>query len=127
MSIPSNLYYTKSHEWVSIEGGKAKVGITDHAQHEMGDIVFAELPSIGDAIGAGERVASVESVKAVSDVYSPIGGTVVAVNDDVADDPAKLNRDAYGAWLAELEGEFDTAGLLSAEEYSALVASEETK
>jgi len=126
MNIPQNLRYTKSHEWVlDLGGGKARVGLTDHAQHEMGDIVFVTLPEAGDAIAAGERLADVESVKAVSDVYSPLSGKISAVNDALLDDPAGINADAYGAWLAELSEVDDMGGagveLLSAKEYAALI------
>ena len=123
MNIPQNLRYTKSHEWVQdLGGGKAHVGLTDHAQHELGDIVFVNLPEPGDAVAAGERLADVESVKAVSDVYSPVSGSVSAVNEALLDDPAAINADAYGAWLAELSGvDMAGAGLLSAEEYAKLL------
>ena len=123
MNIPQNLRYTKSHEWVQdLGGGRARVGLTDHAQHELGDIVFVNLPATGDAVSAGERLADVESVKAVSDVYSPVGGEVSAVNEALMDDPAAINADPYGAWLAELSGaDVVGADLLSAGEYAALL------
>ncbi len=121
MNTPNNLRYAKSHEWLEdLGGGKVRVGLTDHAQHELGDLVFVNLPEVGDTVNAGERLADVESVKAVSDVYSPVTGKVSAINEALLDDPAAINNDAYGAWLVELEGEAG-AGLLSAEEYAALV------
>ena len=124
-NIPQNLRYTKTHEWVQdLSGGRVRVGLTDHAQHELGDIVFVNLSEPGDAVQAGGRLADVESVKAVSDVYSPVGGTVAAINEALLDDPAGINADAYGAWLAELsdvQGD-PGAGLLSAEAYAALLA-----
>jgi len=126
MNIPPNLRYTKSHEWVQdLGGGKARIGLTDHAQGEMGDIVFVTLPEVGDDVAAGERLADVESVKAVSEVYSPLSGKVSAVNDALAEDPAAINNDAYGAWLAELSDIDDMEGagveLLCAQEYEALM------
>jgi glycine cleavage system H protein len=121
MNVPLNLLYTKSHEWVeNLGGGRARIGLTDYAQHELGDIVFVGLPELGDAATSGERLADVESVKAVSDVYSPVSGTVAAVNEALLDDPGAINTDAYGAWLAEIEGVTELAGLLSAAEYAAL-------
>ncbi|MCL2812742.1 MAG: glycine cleavage system protein GcvH [Clostridia bacterium] len=124
MNIPQNLRYTKSHEWVQDLGdGKARVGLTDHAQSEMGDIVFVTLPEVGDDVAVGERLADVESVKAVSEVYSPLCGKISAVNDALADDPAAINNDAYGAWLAEIDDIDDMEGaveLLSADEYAEL-------
>jgi len=125
MNIPQNLRYTKSHEWVQdLGGGKARVGLTDHAQSEMGDIVFVTLPEVGDDVAVGERLADVESVKAVSEVYSPLSGKVSAINDALADDPAAINNDAYGAWLAEISDIGNMEGaveLLCAQEYGAFL------
>jgi len=127
MNIPQNLRYTKSHEWVEdLGGGRARIGLTDHAQQEMGDIVFVTLPGAGDDVAAGERLADVESVKAVSDVYSPLSGKISAVNEALLDDPAAINTDAYGAWLVELSEVDDMEGagveLLCADAYAAFVA-----
>ena len=122
MAVPTELLYTKSHEWVKkLDNGNALVGITDHAQEAMGDLVFVELPQEDDTFSAGDSFAVVESVKAVSDVYCPIGGTVVAVNSDLEDDPAKINEDCYEAWLAEFK-DIDLGDLLTAEEYEKVLA-----
>ena len=100
MNIPADLRYTSSHEWLRREtDGSITVGITDHAQGQLGDLVFVELPAVGRKLGAGEACAVVESVKAASDVYAPIGGTVVATNEAVPAAPEKVNEDAYAAWL----------------------------
>ncbi len=104
MSIPSELKYTKSHEWVKLEAdGTVTVGITDHAQEALGDIVFLELPDTGRTVKAGEECAVVESVKAASDIYAPVSGEVVARNDAAIDTPESVNQDAYAAWLFKLK------------------------
>jgi glycine cleavage system H protein len=104
MSIPSSLKYTKSHEWVKLEtDGSVTVGITDHAQEALGDIVFLELPDIGRPVKAGEECAVVESVKAASDIYAPVSGQVVAKNEAAVDAPESVNQDAYSAWLFKLK------------------------
>jgi glycine cleavage system H protein len=104
MNVPEGLKYSKDHEWVRVEGEEAVIGITDFAQHELTDIVFVELPEIGKAIAKGGAVAVVESVKAVSDVYSPVGGTVVAVNESLQDQPELLNKAPYAdGWIARLK------------------------
>jgi glycine cleavage system H protein len=124
LNIPEDLQYTKSHEWVRIEGDTATIGITDHAQDELGDVVFVELPGEGDTFDAGESFGTVESVKAVSDVYAPVGGEVVEVNSSLEDAPEKINDDPYGeGWLVKLRtsGEAD---LLSPEEYEKVVEEE---
>jgi glycine cleavage system H protein len=119
--IPSHLYYTDSHEWVSSEDNEsARVGITDHAQEALGDLVYVELPVVGDEISQGDPCAVVESVKAASDIYAPVSGTVVAINEDLENDPALINADPYGdGWLFEIElndtEELD--GLKDAESY----------
>lgn len=104
MSVPENLKYTKSHEWVRIEDdGIATVGITDHAQEELGDVVFVELPEAGEDLGAGEALGTIESVKAVSDLYAPVGGEVVEVNESLNDTPERVNEDPYGeGWLVRI-------------------------
>lgn len=124
MSVPEDLQYTKSHEWVRTEDDTATIGITDHAQEELGDVVFVELPAEGDTFEAGEAFGSVESVKAVSDLYAPVGGEVVEVNSALEDAPEKINEDPYGeGWIVKLRtsGEAD---LLSPEEYERVVEEE---
>jgi len=103
MKVMPGLYYSEEHEWVRVEGERAYVGITDYAQHHLGDIVFVELPEVDDELAAGDTVGVVESVKAASDVYCPIGGKVVEVNEALLDDPAAINNDAFEAWIAVLE------------------------
>ncbi len=122
MNIPSNLKYTKSHEWLLAEDdGTVTVGITDHAQELLGDLVFVELPDIGKEVAAGEEIAVVESVKAASDVYAPIAGTVTAVNTEVADAPEAINQDAYAAWLFKMKpaSAADLGALLDDKGYAA--------
>ena len=103
MNFPSELFYSKSHEWVRINGETAQVGLTDFAQHELGDIVFVNLPEVGEVSVVGERIADVESVKAVSDIFCPLTGRVKAVNEAVMDAPELINTDPYGTWLFEVE------------------------
>lgn len=103
MSFPINLKYTDSHEWVREYEGGAEIGLTDFAQSEMGDLVFVNLPQVGDEVTVGERFADVESVKAVSDVYSPVTGTVSEVNEELLDSPEKINEKAYDAWLIRVK------------------------
>jgi glycine cleavage system H protein len=104
-NIPSHLKYTESHEWVNAdENGNARIGITDHAQEALGDLVYVELPAVGDEINQGDPTAVVESVKAASDIYTPVSGKVIAVNEDLDGDPAIINSDPYNdGWLFELE------------------------
>ncbi|WP_420428516.1 glycine cleavage system protein GcvH [Algiphilus sp.] len=121
-NVPADLRYTKSHEWVRVESdGTMTVGITDHAQAELGDLVFVEVPEVDRALKASEACAVVESVKAASDVYAPVSGTVVAANDKLADAPELLNDDPYGeGWLFRLSGDAAEAeALLDADAYSA--------
>jgi len=122
--VPSNLLYTKSHEWVSAADGVATVGITDHAQHELTDIVFVELPAPGRKLAAGEACAVVESVKTASDIYAPVAGTIIETNKAVTDNPALVNTDPYGAgWFfkVRLESAAAPAGLLTPDQYSAQI------
>ena len=121
--IPAELSYTASHEWACEENGVWTVGLTDYAQSTLGGIVFIELPAVGDAVTADERFADVESVKAVSEVFSPVTGTVCAVNEALADSPEMINDDPYGAWLIKVEGK--PGKLLTAKEYEAEIASQE--
>lgn len=125
ISTPEELQYAASHEWVKVEGDTALVGLTDFAQNALGDIVFVNLPEEGDEFEAGEAFADVESVKAVSDVFCPIAGTVAEVNEELLDDPARLNQDPYGAWLVRLDGVSGIDGLLDAAAYQAVCAEEE--
>lgn len=119
-NIPADLKYTASHEWVRTEAdGTLTVGITEFAQDALGDIVFVELPKVGNAYTAGDDAAVVESVKAASDIYAPVSGEVIAVNDAVVDAPESINSDAYGAWLFKIKpsNAADTDGLLDAAGY----------
>ncbi len=119
MTIPADLQYTKEHEWVRIEGDTATLGITDHAQEALGDIVFVELPEIGRQLAPGEAFAVVESVKAVSDVYAPVGGEVIEVNTLLESEPEKVNTDAYGeGWIARVRMNGGTVELLDEATYT---------
>jgi glycine cleavage system H protein len=124
MQIPDSLRYSSDHEWVALEGTTARVGITDYAQQALGDVVYVQLPTVGQTVTAGESFGEVESTKSVSDVYSPVSGTVVAVNAALADAPETVNSDPYGAgWICEIECS-DLAqvdALLDAPAYQALV------
>ena len=124
MNIPEDLQYTESHEWVRIDGDTATIGITDHAQDELGDVVFVELPDEGATFDAGESFGTVESVKAVSDLYTPVGGEVVEVNSSLEDAPENINEDPYGeGWIVKLRTT-DEVDLLSPEEYEKVVEEE---
>jgi len=124
-NYPENLKYTRSHEWVrEEEDGTYTVGLTDYAQDALGDIVFINLPEVGDSLTKEEAFADVESVKAVSDVFSPLDGTVLEVNEELLDEPQKVNEDPYGAWLVKVEKTGDNEELLNAEEYAKVVAEE---
>lgn len=123
MSIPANLRYTASHEWIRVEAdGSLTIGVTDHAQEALGDLVFVELPEIGAHYAAEKEIAVVESVKAAADVYAPIGGTVTEVNQAAADAPESVNQDAYAAWLFKMtpDNAADVAALLDADAYQAV-------
>lgn len=125
VNVPRDLKYTETHEWVKIEGNVATIGITDHAQHELTDIVYIDdFPAPGDPIKQGGVIAIVESVKAVSDVYSPVAGTLLEINDALEKEPARLNTAPYDAWIAKvtLAGTPGTAGLLDPAAYEALIA-----
>ena len=124
MNFPSELKYTKDHEWLKMEGDVAVVGITDFAQNALGDVVFINLPQEGDEVTAGESFGDVESVKAVSDVMSPVSGTISAVNNDLEDAPENLNSDPYGSWIIKIEGISDTEDLMDAAAYEAFCAEE---
>lgn len=103
MKVIEGLKYSKDHEWVKIEGNKAYIGITDHAQHSLGDIVFVEIPEVGTEVNKDDVLSVVESVKAASDVYTPVSGKVTEVNEELADSPEKINEDPYGSWIAVIE------------------------
>ena len=119
MATPQDYKFSTSHEWVKINGSKAVIGISDYAQHAMGDIVFINLPEVGAEVSVGDTLCDIESVKAVSEAYSPVSGTVTAVNTALEDAPELLNSDPYANWIAEIE--FTELGeLLSQEEYDAL-------
>jgi len=121
MKTPEHLKYTETHEWISSEAdGTLAVGITDHAQEVLGDIVFLELPPVGKRFAPGEACAVIESVKAASDIYMPVAGVVVAVNEDLAKSPEQVNADAYGAWMFRVEPDSaaDLEGLMDAAAYA---------
>lgn len=125
MNFPAELKYTKDHEWVKmLDDTTALVGISDFAQSELGDLVFVNLPAVGDDVVAGEAACDVESVKAVSDVMSPVSGSVAEVNEELDDSPELLNSDPYGAWIMKIENVTDFSELLSAEEYEAFTKEE---
>ena len=119
-NVPDNLHYSKDHEWVRVEADSAVIGITDHAQDQLGDVVYVELPKVGDEFAANDSFGSVESVKAVSEIFTPVAGKVAEVNDSLADEPERVNKDPYGdGWMIKMKmnkpGEVDS--LLTAAEY----------
>ena len=124
MNYPVELKYTKDHEWIKMEGDIAVIGISDFAQDALGDVVFINLPEVGDAVTAGEAFGDVESVKAVSDVNSPVTGVVVEINEDLSDSPENLNSDPYGSWIIKVEKITDTEELMDAAAYEAFCAEE---
>jgi glycine cleavage system H protein len=126
VSVPEELQYTRSHEWVRTEDDTATIGITDYAQEELGDIVYVELPEQGDTFDAGDSLGSIESVKAVSDLYTLVGGEVVEVNEALNDSPEKINEDPYGdGWIVKLRVS-DEGDLLSASDYEQLLEEEDS-
>lgn len=127
MSIPNDLFYTENHEWISVDGNEGVIGITDHAQDELGDIVFVELPSVEEEIGQFEEFGVIESVKAVSDVFMPAGGTVIEVNEELMDIPETVNDDPYGSgWLikVEIKDKSELDELMDSTEYEAFLEEE---
>lgn len=127
MSVPDDRLYTKEHEWLHAVGKTATVGITDHAQEQLGDVVFVELPELGEAVTRGDTVGVVESVKAVSDIYAPASGEITEINDGLKDNPQRVNEDAYGeAWMyrVELSNTDELEELLTHEQYQAYLAEE---
>ena len=123
MNVPSTLRYTKDHEWVLINGSTVKVGITDYAQDALGDIVFIQLPEVGSSISLHDGLGEIESTKSVNDVYAPVSGTVVAVNESLIATPELLNTDPYGTgWICDIEvSEINESELMTPEQYSALI------
>ena len=119
MNFPEELKYTSDHEWLKMEDGVAVIGISDFAQDALGDVVFINGPEVGDELTAGEALGDIESVKAVSDVLSPVSGKVVAVNEALIDNVEMLNEDPYGAWIVKVEGVTDTVELMNAADYEA--------
>ena len=124
MNYPVDLKYTKSHEWIKMEDGVAVIGISDFAQDALGDVVFVNLPQVGDEVTAGESFGDVESVKAVSDLICPVSGTVLEVNEELDDSPENLNSDPYGAWIIKVENVTDEEELLDSAAYEAFCAEE---
>ena len=124
MNVPEHLRYSSDHEWALLEGSRARVGITDYAQDALGDVVFVDLPTVGTSIGSGDSFGEVESTKSVSELYAPVGGEIVNINDDLAEAPERLNEDPYGeGWICTIRMSDPTQldGLLDAEAYRALV------
>ena len=124
MNYPTELKYSKSHEWIKYEGDVAIIGISDYAQDALGDVVFVNLPSVGDEVTAGESFGDVESVKAVSDLISPVSGVICEVNEALDDAPETLNEDPYGAWIIKVENVTEEEELLEADAYEAFCAEE---
>src|SRR5512142_1193795 len=126
MAYPADFKYTKDHEWIKVEGNTGTIGITDHAQNSLGDIVFVELPKVGAELKAGSSFGTVESVKAVSDLFAPVSGTVTEINNDLATSPEKVNSDAHAAWMVKvtLKDPSELSKLLSATDYEKFVAEE---
>jgi glycine cleavage system H protein len=126
MGYPAGYRYTKEHEWIQVDGKVGTIGITDYAQNSLGDIVFVDLPKVGDAVEAGKSFGSVESVKAVSDLFAPVSGSVTAVNDELKDAPEKINSDANMTWLlkVELSDAKQVDGLLTAADYEKFTSEE---
>jgi glycine cleavage system H protein len=126
MTYPADFKYTKEHEWIKVDGKNATIGITNYAQESLGDIVFVELPKTGAELNAGKTFGSVESVKAVSDLFAPASGTVTEVNGDLATSPEKINKDAHGSWMLKmtLKDPGELSGLLSAADYEKFVSEE---
>ena len=124
MNVPDQLRYSSDHEWLSRDGSRVRIGITDYAQDSLGDVVFVQLPTVGDSFAAGDTIGEVESTKSVSDIYAPVAGSVVAVNDALVDSPQLLNEDPYGeGWICELElsDASQVDGMLDAAAYGGLI------
>ena len=124
MNVPENLKYTEEHEWIKVEGNIATIGITEYAQGELGDVVFVEMPTVGDSFNKGEVIASIEAVKTVADVYLPVSGTIIELNESLNDAPETINEDAFGAgWMfkVEIADSKELDDLLTAESYKNLI------
>jgi glycine cleavage system H protein len=124
MNVPDDLRYSKDHEWARLEAGNVRIGITDYAQDALGDVVFIDLPEVGATVGADETFSEVESTKSVSDVFAPLAGTIVEINEDLVDAPERLNDDAYGdGWICVIEPADASAynGLMDADAYRSLI------
>jgi glycine cleavage system H protein len=128
MAYPASYRYTREHEWINVDGDEGTVGITDYAQQSLGDIVFVELPKVDSKLEKGKVFGSVESVKAVSDLYSPVSGTVVAVNEELNSAPEKINTDAHNAWIlkVKIDDPAELESLLPVEDYEKYIAEETT-
>lgn len=126
MAYPKDYKYTREHEWIQVSGNTGLVGITDHAQESLGDIVFVELPKVGGNLDAGKTFGTVESVKAVSELYAPVAGRVVEINESLNQSPEQINKDAHRAWMVKIEltHQDDLKSLMSAEEYETYIAEE---
>ena len=126
MAFPADYRYTREHEWIKVDGNQASIGITDYAQNSLGDIVFVELPNVGDELSAGKTFGTVESVKAVSELYAPASGKVVAVNENLATAPEKINSDAHGSWMVKiaLANAGEVNSLMSSADYEKYVKEE---
>ncbi|MDR7857668.1 glycine cleavage system protein GcvH [Tissierella sp.] len=127
MKVVKDLFYTNDHEWVKVEGNVGVIGIADYAQHHLGDIVYVELPEVDDEIAKGDSFAAIESVKAASDIYMPVGGKVIEINEELIDDPALLNADAYENWMikVEISDKAELDELMTSEDYEKFLAEEE--
>lgn len=127
MAVLKNLYYTEDHEWLKVDGKEAYIGITDHAQEQLGDIVYVELPEVGDELDKDDVFSAIESVKAASDIYMPVDGKVLEVNEELLDAPELINADAYENWIVkiELSDESQLEELLTSGEYEEFIAEEE--
>jgi glycine cleavage system H protein len=127
MTYPTNYRYTREHEWIAVDGSIGSIGITDYAQNSLGDIVYVDAPKVGDQVNANATFGSVESVKAVSDLFSPVSGKVTAVNEDLKTAPDKINQDAHNTWIikVELSNPGEVATLLDAAAYEAFIAEEQ--
>lgn len=127
MKILKNLYYTKDHEWVKVDGGKAYIGITDYAQHSLGDIVYVELPETDSELNAGDTFGVIESVKAASDVYIPVSGKVTETNEAIVDDPSLVNADAYENWMicVDMKDKSELNNLMDSKQYEDIISKEE--
>lgn len=126
MNIPDGILYSKDHEWVCVQGGAARVGITDYAQDALGDVVYVDLPRVGDPVRAGSSFSEIESTKSVSELYAPVSGTITEVNDELADTPERVNEDPYGeGWVVviEMSAPVELDALLDGAAYGALIES----